>query len=129
VISTSRRYFIAAALGAAGAGLIAKAPRPGTLLPGTADITVFDRRFEHARELALRIAGGGFVQPIAGDATELALWFHSRALSRPRMRVQGVTAESVPFCLGQLVPHAQLAIRRIDRDLFAWAIRLPRAAG
>jgi hypothetical protein len=125
VISVDRRLFVGLGLGALGGSLIASDAGLRFLPPDTADLTLFDRRFPHARELALRIATGELIQPIAGDATDTALWFQSRVATRSRTCIQGVTPESVPFCLRQIVPHAPLSIRRIDRDLFTWAIRLP----
>jgi hypothetical protein len=88
-------------------------------------MTVFDRRFDDAQRLALQLAHGGPLQSISGDATDLALWLQTQAVARTGACVRGVTPESVPFCLGQLVPRARVSIERIDRDLFAWIIRVP----
>jgi hypothetical protein len=125
VIRVGRRLFVGLGLGALGGSLIASDARLIFRPPGTADLTLFDRRFPHARELALQLARGELVQPIAGDATDTALWFQSRAATHSRTCIQGVTAGSVPFCLRQIVPRAPLSIHRIDRNLFTWAIRLP----
>jgi hypothetical protein len=125
VIRVGRRLFVGLGLSALGGSLLASDAGLIFPLPETADLTLFDPRFPHARALVLQIARGGRVLPIAGDPTDTALWFQSRAATRARTCIQGVTPESVPFCLRQIVPHAPLSIRRIDRDLFAWAVRLP----
>jgi hypothetical protein len=87
-------------------------------------LTVFDRRFQRAYELARQFAQYGRIQAITGDATDLTLWFRSRAVCGKPACVGGVTTLSVPFCLRQLVPRARLTISRIDQDLFAWGLVL-----
>ena len=49
----------------------------------------------------------------------LQKWVDRRAAG-PSLRLQGVTTESVPFCLQQLAPRARVTQRRVDRDLFIW---------
>jgi hypothetical protein len=120
-----RRQFTWLALGAAGVAVVGARSGQRLLASGATEATFFDPRFHGARERALELASGGAVRAIAADATDLALWFQSRASGRSPTYIQGVTPELAPFCLRQFVPHAQLSIRRIDRDLFAWAIRLP----
>ena len=124
MIRADRRQFIW--LGLSGVGAVAAAGARGwgrELSPQ--GLTVFDRRFDDAQRLALQLAHGGPLQPIAGDATDLALWLQSQAAARTDLCVRGVTPESVPFCLAQIVPRARVSIGRVDRDLFAWTIRLP----
>jgi hypothetical protein len=115
------------ALGIAGGASVSvwqsAAPKRAELHP--ADLTVFDRRFRHAHGLAKKFGDGhGRIQAIAGDATDLTLWFRSHAASGKRACVRGFTTETVPFCLSQMAPRARLMINRIDQDLFAWTLTL-----
>ena len=116
-----RRQFIRLGLVVAGATGLASIPAAAA---AAADLTVFDRRFPGAAALALRLAHGKAAVPISGDATELALWLQAQARCGSRASIQGVTPESVPFCLQQVAPRARLSVRRVDRDLFEWAVRL-----
>lgn len=119
----SRRGFIASALATVGAVVAGRLVDPA-ILPGSAELTLFDHRYDRARDLALQIANGGPLQAMGADPTEIALWLASRARSG-RTRIQGVTTESVPFCLRHMNPRARLELNRIDRDLFTWVLRSP----
>ena len=121
--STGRRRFIGSALSTAAALALLKDSPVADGVPGTADLTFFDRRFARARELALELANGGTLRPVDGDPTEVAFWIQSyTSRGQPRRRIRGVTVESVPFCLKTLNPRSGLWLRRIDRDLFVWTI-------
>jgi hypothetical protein len=124
VIRADRRQFICLGLHVVGAAAIAGAHSwAGDF--GSHGLTVFDHRFDEAQRLALQLAHGGPLQPIAGDATELALWLQSQVSTHFKVTVRGVTPESIPFVLGQFVSRARVSIQRLDRDLFAWTLRLP----
>jgi hypothetical protein len=125
VLQMGRRTFIGLGLGAMGAMCVGNVAGSTPVPSEAADLTVFDQRFPQASTLAFRFADGGSTQPIAADVTDLALWLRSRAVRGRRTCVRGVTPESVPFCLRQMAPRVGMSIRRIDRDLFAWAVRLP----
>lgn len=121
----NRRAFLQGSAGAA--ALVAAsnslaAPPSLTALPSATGVPVlFDARFPAARAHAEKLAGAQ--QPLLalpGDATDMMQAF---AAGRGPQRLIGVTAESVPFCLGELAPRdrrPKLTLRRLDRDLFAW---------
>lgn len=119
----SRRAFIGTTLGTAGALAIATDVLASTTLPAdSAAVTFFDHRFEHAREIATKLAAGGRLEAVNGDPSDFATWMQSQSLKASRPRIQGVTAESVLFCVRQLNPRKQISITRIDRDLFVWSV-------
>ena len=109
---------------AAVAAALASALRPLTVLASGTDVcvTLYDPRFGASRPLAVEMAGGGAIETIHGDPTALALNLTQPMSGSRRRRLQGVTTESVPFCLGQLLPGSHLTQRRIDRDLFVWTL-------
>jgi len=117
----SRRQFIGASAEAALLGALAATLKPlsAFALDEGAISTLFDPRFPAARTRALELAGAGRLCPTGGDPTALVLQALQGRPAAAR-RLQGVTTESVPFCLRQLAPHAQLTQRRLDRDLFEW---------
>jgi hypothetical protein len=126
----SRRAFIATARDTAALATIATALRPLSAFAASGksegDIATpvyFDPRFPAARAMAAQLAGGGAVTAIASDATEL-LFAASSGASQP-VKLCGVTTESVPFCLSQVVVQGKrptLIQTRLDQDLFAWTL-------
>lgn len=112
----NRRQFIGVTADAAMLGVLAATFKPLAAFAGEggSTTTFYDPRFPAARTRALELAGTGPLRAINGDPTDAVLQ-NLRA-----MRLQGVTTESVPFCLRQCAPHARLRQRRIDRDLFEW---------
>ena len=101
-----------------------------TLSVSTGDIlTFYDPRFPQSRRLASRLADASRLDTVQGDPSRLLAHI---ALGRPRshgLRLQGVTTESVPFCLEQFARHYHdvcFESRRLDSDLFAWHIRITR---
>ncbi len=118
----SRRQFIGASAQAALLGTLAATLKPLTAfaVDEGAITTLFDPRFPGARARALELAGAGRLCPTGGDPTGLVLQALQGRPASAR-RLQGVTTESVPFCLRQLAPQAHLRQRRIDRDLFEWS--------
>jgi hypothetical protein len=84
-------------------------------------LTLFDPRFERARDMAAALAAGGMTRPVNGDATEIMLWLSATRHSGQEILLQGVTLGSIPFCLGHRDPGAVRVTRRLDRDLFVWS--------
>ncbi len=119
----SRRQFIGASAEAALLCTLAATLKPLTAfaVDEGAITTLYDPRFPEARSRALELAGAGRLCPTGGDPTELVLQALQDRPANAR-RLQGVTTESVPFCLRLFAPHAQLKQRRIDRDLFEWSL-------
>lgn len=113
----NRRQFIGATADAALLGVLAASFRPLAALAAAdgAVTTFYDPRFPAAQLRALELAGAGQLCAVNGDPTELVMQ------ATRTQRLQGVTTESVPFCLRQLAPRARLTQRRIDRDLFEWS--------
>jgi hypothetical protein len=97
----------------------AQAPASAASSPST--LTLFDPRFERARDMAAALAAGGMTRPVNGDATEIMLWLSSTRHSGQEILLQGVTLGSIPFCLGHRDPGAVRVTRRLDRDLFVWS--------
>jgi len=120
----SRRQFMSATADATVLATLAGALKPLTALAadGGPTLTLYDPRFAAARPLALALAGPQSLCATGGDPTELVLEFADGKFGRTPARLQGVTTESVPFCLQQLIPGARLIQRRADRDLFVWTL-------
>jgi len=118
----SRRRFLGRTADVALLSALAGALQPLATLAaeGSVDATVYDPRFPAARTLALELAGRGRVLATDGDATVLVRQWAGRNAAEVLQRLQGVTTESLPFCLQQLAPQGRLTQRRVDRDLFVW---------
>ena len=91
--------------------------------------TLYDPRFFKSRAAAELLAPRSTLRPIAGDVSELVpILLSTEARSAP-IDVAGVTTESVPFCLEQLLSFSHqpvLEMRRLDADLFAWTLKFVR---
>ena len=118
----SRRRFIGASADAALIATVAGALKPLAAVADTPNstVTLYDPRFDAAAGLARSLAGDAPVQPAGTDPTDLVL--HLADAAPGALRLQGVTTESVPFCLRQLLPDARYTERRVDRDLFIWTL-------
>jgi hypothetical protein len=116
----SRRRFLGVSADAALLASLASVLRPLTALADAREptLTVYDPRFPAALALARDLGGGAAPRPAATDPTDLVL----ALADAPGARLQGVTPESVPFCLAQLLPGARLTQHRADRDLFVWTL-------
>ena len=94
-----------------------------------ATLTFYDPRFPASRLRARALPGRPRLRPIQGDPTALmALVAEARAGGVRRL--QGVTTESIPFCLKEYAGRGRgvrLECRRVDRDLFAWTLTLGTA--
>lgn len=113
-----------AAASAAGAGDAASAAEA---LPAT--LTFYDPRFPVSRLRARALPGRPQLRPIQGDPGAL-LALVTEARAGGVRRLQGVTTESIPFCLKEFAGRGRgvrLECRRMDRDLFAWTLTLGAA--
>jgi hypothetical protein len=120
---------------AGGATATAALALGGTLRPGTATaasaaeaptLTFYDPRFPVSRLRARALPGRPQLRPIQGDPTAL-LALVTQARAGGVRRLQGVTTESIPFCLSEFAgrgPGVRLDCRRMDRDLFTWTLTL-----
>ena len=119
-----RRLFIqSAVLTAAVLGSTASAGEQTALVGEHASVTLYDARFPKSRAVASQLAPAGALRPIAGDASELLAMLLTSGSER--LEIAGVTTESIPFCLEQLLSsHAQPQLKsvRLDADLFAWTL-------
>ena len=91
-----------------------------------ATLTFYDPRFPASRLRARALPGRPQLRPIHGDPTAV-LGLVSGARASGLRRLQGVTTESIPFCLREFAgrgPGIKLESRRVDRDLFAWTLTL-----
>ena len=126
----SRRRFLGAAVDAATLTALTGALRPlqAFAARGGGAPVLFDPRFPTARIAASRLAGVGELLAVSADPSDLL-----PALRGPQDRAQswslrGVTPESVPFCLEQLLArHGRpvLSVKRLDQDLFIWKLEVP----
>lgn len=82
MIRADRWQFICLELNVVGAAVIAGAHLGAADFSLPQGLTVFDRRCDDTQRLALQLAHGGTLQPVAGDATDLALWLQSQASTR-----------------------------------------------
>ena len=83
--------------------------------------TLYDPRFPNSRAQAELLAPQSTLRAIAGDVSDMVPIIGSKPLD-----IAGVTTESVPFCLSQLMSVADrpvLKMRRLDADLFAWTLK------
>lgn len=108
------------------AGVASEARTSAGLAGDQTIFTLYDPRFPKSRAAAELLAPRSALRPIAGDVSELVpILLSTEARSAP-IDVAGVTTESVPFCLEQLLSFSHqpvLEIRRLDADLFAWTLR------
>ncbi len=87
--------------------------------------TFYDPRLRASKELAGALPGASQLQAVFGDPAPLLSRLMPALRDARPLRLQGVTTESIPFCLEQLSraqPEARLQSRRLDRDLFAWSL-------
>lgn len=86
-------------------------------------LSLYDPRFDGARDAAVALGRGSEVRPVSGDFTDALMDAIAKAQAAPYGRVVGVTTEHVPFCLQGLIRpahHGRVVLRRLDRDLFTW---------
>ncbi|MCC7461731.1 MAG: hypothetical protein IT480_04625 [Gammaproteobacteria bacterium] len=134
----SRRQLLATGMQVTAALAIAGTLAPGPATAGAADgatagveaysptPTFYDPRFPVSRLRARALPGRPQLRPIRGDPTA-ALALVSEARAGGVRRLQGVTTESIPFCLHEFAgrgPGVQLDCQRVDRDLFVWTLTL-----
>lgn len=120
----NRRLFIQAACAttAACAGVACEAGASTRQAGAHTMFTLYDPRFPNSRAQAELLAPHSTLRAIAGDVSNLVPIIGSTPLD-----VAGVTTESVPFCLEQLLSLAHrpvLNMRRLDADLFAWTLNV-----
>lgn len=90
-------------------------------------VTYYDPRFPHARPLARTLSRASRLNAIGGDASPLLAQIASGGPLERGLRLQGVTTESIPFCLEQFVhrwDEVRFESRRLDRDLFTWTLSI-----
>ena len=90
-------------------------------------VTFHDPRFPRSRRLARALPGATALHGVHGDPSQLLARIASGRPGRQPWRLQGVTTETIPFCLEQFARgyhDVHFENRRIDRDLFAWSLTL-----
>lgn len=125
-VQASAALAVAGTLGPAAAG-VGRAASAAALQPAT--LTFYDPRFPVSRLRARALPGRPQLRPIQGDPTAL-LALVAGARAGGARRLQGVTTESIPFCLKEFAGRGRgvrLECRRVDRDLFAWTLTLGTA--
>ena len=123
----NRRRFMGAAAEVAALAALVPTLKPLVAIASAVgeQITVYDPRFAAAEPLAFELAGAGRLLPTHGDPTMLLRLLKNPGRDAVPPRLQGVTTESIPFCLQQWVPGRRLSQRRLDRDLFVWLLEGP----
>jgi hypothetical protein len=123
----SRRQLLATGVQATAALAVAGALGPAATADAQpATLTFYDPRFPASRLRARALPGRPQLRPIHGDPTAV-LGLVSGARASGLRRLQGVTTESIPFCLREFAGRGRgikLESRRVDRDLFAWTLIL-----
>lgn len=90
-------------------------------------VSLYDARFPLSRHLACTLLRAPRLQGVRGDASPLLARIASRAASRHLLSLQGVTTETVPFCLERFArSYGDVVFNswRWDRDLFVWSLNL-----
>jgi hypothetical protein len=67
---------------------------------------------------------------VGGDPSRLVAQIATWLTERAGLQLQGVTTETIPFCLKQHMGHDRIVSfesRRLDRDLFAWSLEIGAA--
>jgi len=107
----------------------------GALAGAAANImTLYDPRFPRSRSLASALPHAVQLLAVRGDPSPLLAQIGFGANRRSGVHLQGVTTESIPFCLEQFVCRDREVIcgrQRLDCDLFAWSLVIdagPRVA-
>jgi hypothetical protein len=88
-------------------------------------LTLYDPRFDKARQTAEALARGSALWTVGSDITDLAQVLLEDTHTSRGVVIIGVTTESVPFCLRQLgrsAGQATLDCQRMDQDLFIWKL-------
>lgn len=123
----SRRQLLATGMQATAALAVSGALGPAATADAqAATLTFYDPRFPASRLRARALPGRPQLRPIHGDPTAV-LGLVSGARASGLRRLQGVTTETIPFCLREFAgrgPGIKLDSRRVDRDLFAWTLTL-----
>jgi hypothetical protein len=130
----TRRQLLASGASATTALVLSRfAAAAGTFSGDPTEVSTFyDPRFPASRILADALPGALQLQAAPGDPLQLLSQIRDGGnRSRPR-RLQGVTTETLPFCLEQMARRhheVRFESQRIDRDLFAWSLEMhPRAS-
>jgi hypothetical protein len=101
------------------------APARALALPRADVLTFYDPRFPRSRRLALALPRAARPGPVRGDPSGILSLLTPPRHATEQLLLQGVTTETVPFCLEQFArcqDDARLECRRLDRDLFAWTL-------
>lgn len=125
-----RRFIQSACVTTVACVVVTGEAEAGTGLAGAQTMfALYDPRFPQSRAAAESLAPGSTLRPIAGDISDLVPIVLSTEVRGAPLEAVGVTTESVPFCLQQLLrldPRPVLEMRRLDADLFAWTLRTTR---
>ena len=118
----SRRQVLATGIGAT--AVLALGGAAATTAGGIP--TLYDGRLPQSRALAAALPGAALPQLVTADPSQLLTGLEIDSASQ-RVILQGVTPESVPFCLEHLIRrngNACVRSRRLERDLFAWSLQI-----
>ena len=134
-IAFTRRRLLASGLGATAVLALGDfvASARALAVPRADVLTFYDPRLPRSRLLALALPRASRPGPVGGDPSAILSLVTPPRHATEELLLQGVTTETVPFCLEQFARghcDARLECRRLDRDLFAWtlAVRGRRAA-
>jgi hypothetical protein len=129
----TRRQLLASGISATTALVLTRfVATAGTLTDPTEVSTFFDPRFPASRTLAARLPGASQLLAAHGDPSRLLAQILGTTNVNRSRRLQGVTTETLPFCLEQMARRqhdVRFENQRLDRDLFVWSLKMhPRAS-
>jgi hypothetical protein len=94
--------------------------------------TFYDPRFPASRTLAGTLPGASQLLAAHGDPSRLLAEVLGGSNTNRSRRLQGVTTETLPFCLEQMARRqheVRFENQRLDRDLFVWSLEMqPRTS-
>jgi hypothetical protein len=125
----TRRRLLATGVTTTAALTLSRFVAASALLPqATGEVrTFYDPRFPSSRQLARALPGAAQLLAVHSDPSQLLARMTPDAVGVREVRWQGVTTESIPFCLEQLARRhhdARLESRRLNRDLFVWSLSI-----
>jgi hypothetical protein len=118
VLASGATITTALALVGQGAAAEARSAHTGDI------VTFYDPRFPQARPLARTLPRASVLLAVGGDPSRLVAQIANRR-ERAGLRLQGVTTETIPFCLEQCIRrdrNVRFESRRLNGDLFAWSL-------
>jgi len=123
----TRRQLLASGVSATTALVLTRFAAAAALTVPSEVSTFYDPRFPASRTLAGTLPGASQLLAAHGDPSRLLSEVLANANGHRPRRLQGVTTETLPFCLEQLArrhDEVRFENQRLDRDLFVWSLEM-----